>query len=187
MPHINEPEPYTEITPRPRLEQWNSDAEYRQRMIQALLRQDFKNVRIATESDRLIVVLTNARISEMSRAVGRAARTIVALAPIETREIKITYTVNDLPFATYEFVDVQRLQRYFNGQIGRAELDDYVNVTYAQPGSEDVAREKRKSSSRWTTSASRRSSTSPKATSTVFARNPVRCPGSRSAPDSACT
>jgi len=142
LPHINEPEPYTEVTPRPRLEQWNSDAEHRQRMLQALLKQDFKNVRIATESDRLIVVLTNTRISEMSRAVGRAARTIVALAPIETREIKITYTVNDLPFATYEFVDVQRLQRYFNGQIGRPELADYVNVTYAQPGSEDIAAEK---------------------------------------------
>ena len=85
VPHIDEPEPYTSITPRPRLEQWNSDAEHRRRMIQALLRQDFKNVRIATESDRLIVVLTNTRISEMSRAVGRAARTIVALAPIEIR------------------------------------------------------------------------------------------------------
>ena len=142
IPHINEPEPYTQITPRPRLEQWNSDAEHRQRMIQALLRQDFKNVRIATESDRLIVVLTNARISEMSRAVGRAARTIVALAPIETREIRITYTINDLPFATYEFVDVNRLQRYFNGQIGRGELDEYVNLTYAEPGSDEIAFEK---------------------------------------------
>jgi hypothetical protein len=58
IPHIEEPGPYTSITPRPRLEQWNSDAEHRRRMIQALLRQDFKNVRIATESDRLIVVLT---------------------------------------------------------------------------------------------------------------------------------
>ena len=142
IPHIDEPEPYTKITPRPRLEQWNSDAEHRSRMIQALLRQDFKNVRIATQSDRLIVVLTNTRISEVSRAVGRAARTIVALAPIETREIRITYTLNDMAFATYEFDDVQRLQRYFNGQIGRGELADYVNVTYAQPGSEDVAAEK---------------------------------------------
>ena len=142
VPHIDEPGPYVSIAPRPRLEQWNSDSEYRRRMIQALLRQDFKNVRIATESDRLIVVLTNTRISEMSRAVGRAARTIVALAPIETREIRITYTVNDMPFATYEFADVQRLQRYFNGQIGRGELFDYVNVTYARPGSEDVAAEK---------------------------------------------
>ena len=142
VPHINEPEPYVAVTPRPRLEQWNSDEEHRQRMIQALLNQDFKNVRIATESDRLIVSLTNPRISEMSRAAGRAARTIVALAPIETREIRITYTVNDLAFATYEFVDVQRLQRYFNGQIGRAELDDYVNVTFARPGSEDIAAEK---------------------------------------------
>ena len=142
IPHIDEPAPYTRITPRPRLEQWNSDAEHRSRMIQALLRQDFKNVRIATESDRLIVALTNTRISEVSRAVGRAARTIVALAPIETREIRITYTLNDMAFATYAFDDVQRLQRYFNGQIGRGELADYVTVTYAQPGSEDVAAEK---------------------------------------------
>ena len=142
MPHINEPEPYTYIPPRPRLAQWNSDDEPRKRMLQALLRQDFKNVRIATESDRLVVVLTNARISEMSRAVGRAARTIVALSPIETREIRITYTVADQAFATYEFVDVQRLQRYFNGQIGRPELADYVNVTFAEPGSEDVPAER---------------------------------------------
>ena len=122
LAQIDEPAPYTSITPRPRLEQWNSDAEHQRRMIQALLRHDFKNMRIATESDRLIVVLTNARISEMSRAVGRAARTIVALAPSETREIRITYTLNDIPFSTYEFVDVQRVQRYFNGLIGRAEL-----------------------------------------------------------------
>jgi membrane-associated phospholipid phosphatase len=142
VPHINEPEPYVRITPRPRMEQWNADEAYRQRMIQALLRQDFKNVRVATEGDKLNVVLTNTRISEMSRALGRAARTIVALAPIETREIRITYTLNDLAFATYEFVDVQRLQRYFNGQIGRAELADYVNVTFAQPGSENVSAER---------------------------------------------
>jgi hypothetical protein len=142
VPHIDEPEPYVKITPRPRLEQWNDDAQYRQRMIQALLRQDFKNVRIATEGDKLNVVLTNTRISDMSRAVGRAARTVVALAPIETREIRITYTINDLGFATYEFIDLQRLQRYFNGQIGRAELSDYVNITYARPGSENIAAEK---------------------------------------------
>ncbi|MEO8164337.1 MAG: YjbH domain-containing protein [Betaproteobacteria bacterium] len=142
VPHIDEPEPYVKITPRPRLEQWNADGEHRRRMIQALLRQDFKNVRVVSEGDKLNVVLTNARISEMSRAVGRAARTIVALAPIETREIRITYTLNDLPFATYEFIDVPRLQRYFNGQIGRPELADYVNIAYARPGSGDIAAER---------------------------------------------
>ena len=141
VPDINEPAPYTKITPRPRLEQWNTDPVHRQRMLQALFKQDFKNVRIATEGERLDLVLTNTRISEMSRAVGRAARTIVLLAPVETREIRITYTVNDLPFATYVFVDVQRLQRYFNGQIGRQELSDYVEVRYAQPGSDDIAAE----------------------------------------------
>ena len=142
VPDIHEPEPYVKITPRPRLEQWNSDSTHRRRMIQALLRQDFKNVRIATEGERINVVLTNTRISDMSRAVGRAARTIVLLAPIETREIRITYTVNDIPFATYTFTDVRRLQRYFNGQIGRQELAETVEVSYARPGSDDVASDK---------------------------------------------
>jgi len=48
VPDINEPAPYTRITPRPRLEQWNDDTVHRQRMLQALLKQDFKNVRIAS-------------------------------------------------------------------------------------------------------------------------------------------
>ncbi|MGH8767402.1 MAG: YjbH domain-containing protein [Burkholderiales bacterium] len=142
VPKIEEPEPYVKITPRPRLDQWNDDPTHRRRMIQALLRQDYKNVSIATEGERISAVLTNTRISDMSRAVGRAARTIVLLAPIETREIRITYTVNDFPFATYTFFDVRRLQRYFNGQIGRPELAETVEVIYAKPGSDDVANDK---------------------------------------------
>lgn len=138
VPDIEGPEPYVKITPRPRLDQWNNDPTHRRRMIHALLRQDFKNVSIATEGERIDAVLTNTRISAMSRAVGRAARTIVLLAPIETREIRITYTVNDIPFATYTFADVRRLQRYFNGQIGRQELAETVEVKYAKPGSDDV-------------------------------------------------
>jgi len=138
VPDIEEPEPYVKITPRARLDQWNNDPTHRRRMIQALLRQDFKNVSIATEGERIDVVLTNTRISDMSRAVGRAARTIVLLAPIETREIRITYTVNDIPFATYTFTDVRRLQHYFNGQIGGQELAETVEVKYAKPGGDDV-------------------------------------------------
>ncbi len=136
VPDVEEPEPYVKITPRPRLDQWNHDPTHRHRMIQALLRQDFKNVSIATEGERINAVLTNTRISDMSRAVGRAARTIVLLAPIETREIRITYTLNDIPFASYTFTDVRLLQRYFNGQIGRQELAETVEVTYAKPGSD---------------------------------------------------
>ncbi|MGQ0578873.1 MAG: YjbH domain-containing protein [Betaproteobacteria bacterium] len=142
VPDIEEPEPYVKITPRPRLDQWNDDPTHRHRMIQALLRQDFKNVSIATEGERINVVLTNIRISDMSRAVGRAARTIVLLAPIETREIRITYTVNDISFATYTFTDVRRAQRYFNGQIGRQELAETVEVEYAKPGSDEIAYDK---------------------------------------------
>ena len=142
IPKIKEPEPYVKLTPRPSHAQWEADSVHRKRLLQALAAQDFKDVRIQTEGDRMTVVLTNTRISKTSRAVGRAARTILHLAPIETREIRIVYTVSDVAFATYTFVDLKRLERYFNGQIGRSELTDYVLVEWARPGSDDIAPEK---------------------------------------------
>lgn len=138
IPKINEPAPYVEVTPRPSLAQWQSDSAHQQRMLVALVRQDFKDVQIQVENHRVTAVLTNVRISQMSRAVGRAARTIVNLAPVETREIRIVYTVADMPFATYTFVDVKKLERYFNGLIGRTELNDTVLVEYADPADGDV-------------------------------------------------
>jgi len=64
-------------------------------MYEALFRQDFKDVRIRMEPNaRLSLTLTNSRISQMSRAVGRAARTTLLLAPLETTEIRVTYTTN---------------------------------------------------------------------------------------------
>ncbi|HUF21658.1 MAG TPA: YjbH domain-containing protein [Burkholderiales bacterium] len=141
MPKIDEPAPYMEITPRPSIAQWQADSVHRSRMLQALYRQDFKDVRVSLEGDKVVAVLTNVRISQMSRAVGRAARTILHTAPIETREIRIVYTVADVPFATYTFVDVKRLERYFNGLIGRRELTDYVLVEYANPGDGDLPAE----------------------------------------------
>ncbi len=139
IPKINEPPPYVEVTPRPSLAQWQSDSTHEGRMLSALLRQDFKDVRISVEHYRVTVVLTNTRISEMSRAVGRAARTVLNLSPVETREIRIVYTVADMPFATYTFIDVRKLERYFNGMIGRPELSDYVIVEYSDPADNDVA------------------------------------------------
>lgn len=137
IPKFQEPAPYSEIRPRPTAEQWNSDSSHRRRMVEALLKQDFKDVRIRfTETYRLEAVFTNTRISKMSRAVGRAARTILLLAPVETREIAITYTVNDMPVATYAFVDPDKLQRYFNGMLSRKDLVNYVSIAYAEPGSD---------------------------------------------------
>ena len=142
IPKIDEPAPYVKITPRPSIAQWQSDNDHRRRMLEALYRQDFKDVRVSLEGDKVVAVLTNVRISQMSRAVGRAARTILHTAPIETREIRIVYTVADMPFATYSFIDVKRLERYFNGLIGRRELSDYVLVEYANPGDANLPEEK---------------------------------------------
>ena len=131
-----EPEPYAKVIPRPTLAQWEQDPSYKKRLYAALFRQDFKDVRIRMEpSARLALTLTNSRISQMSRAVGRAARTALLLAPLETAEIRVTYTTNGLPVATYEFSDLQKLNRYFNGLSTRSALAESVAIRYADPSS----------------------------------------------------
>jgi membrane-associated phospholipid phosphatase len=136
IPKTAEPEPYTKVLPRPTLAQWNEDPIHRNRLYAALFQQSFKDVRMRLEPNaRLTLVLTNNRISEMSRAVGRATRTALALAPLETSEIRITYTTQGLPVATYEFSDLRKLNRYFNGLLPRSELAETVTIRYADPAS----------------------------------------------------
>jgi hypothetical protein len=138
IPKFEEPQPYTKITPRPTMEQWLNSDEHRARMGQALAEQDFRNIRIATIHNRVEVSLTSSRISRVSRAVGRAARTILLLSPLGTREIKITYTVRELPIVTYTFFELDRLQRYFNGMLPRWELEPYVTIHYAAPAAQEA-------------------------------------------------
>lgn len=133
IPKLDEPGPYVKIAHRPTLQQWMDEPGHRRRMVEALYSQDFKNIRVHLVDGVVEVTLTNVRISQMSRAVGRAARTVLLLSPLETREIRISYTVSDLPVATYTFFDVNRLQRYFNGLISRKELAEYVVLNYAVP------------------------------------------------------
>ncbi len=134
IPKFDELPPYARITPRPTARQWAGDASHAQRLRAELEAQDFKTVRIDfVRGNVLQALLTNSRITLPSRAVGRAARTMLLLAPLETREIVITYTSADLPLATYSFFELDRLRRYFNGQISRRELADYVAVSYADP------------------------------------------------------
>jgi hypothetical protein len=133
VPKLKEPDPYTDITPRPTLAQWQADPTYRKRMYRELLRQDFKAIRLEMSGDTLKAKLTNSRISQPSRSVGRAARIMVLTAPLETRALEITYTLADLPFATYTFTDLAQLQRYFNGMVSRDQLRPTVLVHYADP------------------------------------------------------
>ncbi len=133
IPKLDEPAPDTEVVVRPSMEQWNADPQYQRALIERLLKQDFKNIHLKVSGHVVEATLTNTRISLASRAVGRAARSILLRAPLGTREIRIHYTVSDMPFATYTFFDVERLQRYFNGLESRKQLAPFVAIEYAEP------------------------------------------------------
>lgn len=133
VPKLHEPAPYTKLTPRPSLRQWLDDPAHSRVLVKELENQDFKNIKVTSTGSTLNVMLTNTRIALMSRAVGRAARTILLLSPAETRQIQITYTTADLPVATYTFFELDKLRAYFAKQITRKELANYVSVEYASP------------------------------------------------------
>ena len=130
------PEVYAQIAAKPTAEQWTADVQgYEQRLIEALYRQQFRNIRVGYDSShRLTIALSNtAGASPVSRAVGRAARTAMKLGPLDMRELRVTLALLTDPVVAYEFVDLPRLERYFNGAIGRAALADSVAVEYLNP------------------------------------------------------
>ncbi|MFH1605323.1 MAG: YjbH domain-containing protein, partial [Pseudomonadota bacterium] len=124
------PEPYTRVAPRPA--QWASDAHgYEQRLVEALYAQQFRNIRVAYDATRrLSVTLSNDNLRPISRAIGRAARTALPLAPLETRQIRIAFAEGANPVVTYDFLDLVRLDRYFSGAISEAQLADSVVVDH---------------------------------------------------------
>lgn len=135
VPSPAEPEPYMRVPPRATAAQWAADARHEHTLIEALFRQRFRNVEVAfDDSRRLSLSLSNEHIRPISRAVGRAARTALRLAPLETRELRITFVEGAEPVAMYDFADRARLERYINGAIPLKELADTVTVRYFNPG-----------------------------------------------------
>ncbi len=113
--------------------EWQADRAYGAALVQALVKQDFKNIRIELDRGILKLTLTNNRISNMGRAVGRATRTALAFAPQGTRAIHITYTKLEQPIAAFEFFDLKRLTDYFTGLIDRNTFLQTVLIRYATP------------------------------------------------------
>lgn len=133
IPKVFEP-PYFKASSAPAratVADWNKDGRAASGLIEALVKQDFKNVRVEHDAGVLKMVLTNSRISNMGRAVGRAARTAMAFAPLGTRAIKITYTKLEQPLATYEFLDMASLSNYLTGLSTRERFLQTVVVRYA--------------------------------------------------------
>lgn len=135
IPKFAEPKPFDgKDAPTPvSIVDWRQDRSHGAALVAALVKQDFRNVRVDLDGNRLKLNLTNVRISNLGRAVGRAARIALAFAPEGTRSIQVTYTRLEQPIATYEFVELQRLADYFAGLIDRDTFLQTVVVRYATP------------------------------------------------------
>ncbi len=114
--------------------QWQEDPRLAAPLINALAKQNFKNIRVVLDGTTLKVALTNTRISELGRAVGRASRTVLAFAPLETRSLHITYTRLEQPVATYEFNDLGALSDYLTGLRKR---EDFLKTVLVRSANED--------------------------------------------------
>ncbi len=135
VPKVFEPAPFNPtVAPlRSTVAQWQDDPRHAAPLIQALARQDFKNIRVTFEGGILKLALTNNRISQTGRAVGRAARTALAFAPLGTRALHITYTKLEQPLVTYEFQNIATLGDYLAGLNKRDDFLQTVLVRYATP------------------------------------------------------
>jgi membrane-associated phospholipid phosphatase len=135
IPKVAEPGYYKPKNPpvRASAAQWHADGRHAAALSAALARHDFKNIRVGLEGNVLKLVLTNSRISEMGRAVGRASRIALAFAPLGTRAVHISYTRQEQPVATYEFLDMASLSDYLTGLSKREAFLQTVLVRYATP------------------------------------------------------
>jgi membrane-associated phospholipid phosphatase len=135
LPKLLEPAPFQPKNAPMRVSaaEWQKDGRHGAKLVQALAKQDFRNIRVELDGGTLKLTLTNSRISNLGRAVGRATRTALAFAPEGTRAIHVTYTRLEQPIATYEFFDLQRLTDYFTGLVSRETFLQTVLVRYATP------------------------------------------------------
>ena len=125
--------------PLPSRTEWHRDPAHGADLVNALVKQDYKNIRVEQEGNVLSLSLTNSRISNMGRAIGRAARTAVAFTPQGVTTLRITYTKLDQPIATYEFFDLPKLNDYLAGKIDRKAFLEVVLLRY--PEKSDVIRD----------------------------------------------
>ena len=133
IPMIFEPAYYQEkeTRSRPSIDEWQKDASHGAALVQELAKQDYKNIRIELKGSSLNLTLTNSRISNLGRAVGRATRTALAFAPAGISTIRITYTQLEQPVATYEFIDLNKLNDYLAMKTDRQAFLETVLVRYS--------------------------------------------------------
>lgn len=136
VPKLKEPAFFQQkdAPPRASMADWQRDGRPAAALVQALARQDFKNIRVELVNGVLKLTLTSNRVSNLGRAVGRASRTALAFAPAGTRAFNITYTQNEQPVATYEFLNLYILSDYLAGLVDRDAFLKTVIVRAATTG-----------------------------------------------------
>ena len=133
------PEPYLNIAQRPAATQFSRESNSEMYLVEALYRQGFRDIKVTyDDSHSLNVTVANDRIRPISRAVGRAARTALRMAPLEAREIRVDFADGAEVLASYSFVDLQKLDGFYGGRVSRDSLAASVAVRYLDP----AAREK---------------------------------------------
>lgn len=135
QPVRREAPPFTQLEPRAFNTAWSAEPErFELRVAQALHDQGFRNVQVQRdETLRLQVRLSHQSMRPVGRAVGRAARTALNLAPLDARELRVVFTERNTPTVRYDFVDLKRLEAYFGGRASLPELVSTVRVENLDP------------------------------------------------------
>lgn len=138
VPNIDETGPFADgawasTAPRPTAEMWDQDRQFRQKLLAALHVEGVRNVRVAYRAGVMSLSVSSNRYRFPSRGVGRVARIALAYAPLETRQLEITWETMGVAGLTWAFFDVQTLQRYFAGTATRSDLANAVTLSYADP------------------------------------------------------
>jgi len=128
-------EPYTRVTPKTPAAQWERPGSLNEhRVASSLYAQNFRSIKVSYDpTQRVLVTASTDSLRPIGRAAGRAARTALLQAPLEARGIEVTLVAGVTPQARYEFFELDRLRRYFDGEIGIAELKPFVKVEWLSP------------------------------------------------------
>ena len=133
QPTIDGPKPFTRLAARPLTEQLTGlDAgRYQHDIVEALYAQGFRDIGISYDLARRVTVRTVSSMRPLSRAAGRISRTIMRLAPLDVREIRIVFLESGIQAASYDFSDLPLLARYFDGNVGLSEVQGSIAVEYS--------------------------------------------------------
>jgi len=113
---------------------WEDPVAARATLGAALRAQGYSNIQIVYHDGLLDIGIAHRRISLVGRAVGRAVRTALLLAPPDMRALRVTYfTLSDQALVSYRFDDLHGLRLFFEGERNYMQLLDGLTVRYADP------------------------------------------------------